>query len=50
MDVQLLLVCVLVDFAVQIAAGAVAIALKTEKFYDLVGSSTFITLVLISVK
>jgi hypothetical protein len=33
-----------VDISLQLAAGAVAIALGTEKFYDLTGSVTYLLL------
>ncbi len=36
------------DFGIQISAGIIAIALKTEKFYDLTGSMTFVYLTLVS--
>lgn len=44
MVLQKLLYAAGVDFALQLAAGAVAIALSTEKFYDLVGSATYLLL------
>ena len=44
---SVLLLCLGVDFAIQVVGALAAIALNTEKFYDLTGSSTFITLILI---
>ena len=40
----------LLDMGIQLVAGLVAIALKTEKFYDLTGSLTFILLSYLSLE
>jgi hypothetical protein len=43
-----LLYLVGIDFAIQIVGALFAIAFRTEKFYDLAGSSTFVILTLSS--
>jgi len=44
MNTKVILKVVGIDFAIQFGAWSLAAALKTEKFYDLTGSLTFITL------
>eukprot|EP00042_Codosiga_hollandica_P030488 m.177406 g.177406 ORF g.177406 m.177406 type:complete len:274 (-) comp53371_c0_seq28:693-1514(-) len=41
-------VCAAIDFGLQIVFGVIAIVLRTERFYDLIGSLTFITLASVS--
>ncbi len=41
-------VCIAVDFGLQIIFGVIAIIMKTEKFYDLIGSLTYISITLLS--
>lgn len=45
---ELLGYCCAIDFGIQIIGGIAAIALKSEKFYDLFGSMTFLSLAVIS--
>jgi hypothetical protein len=40
--------CVGIDFGIQAIGCVFAILLKTEKFYDLLGSLTYLTLVVLS--